>query len=195
MLDYDAHGRASTASTVPGTGNTGHHEKTTYDQYGRTFQVFDASRTSADFTHSGVRHVYNARGYPETLQDAVGTEDAQGRFTPSKVYRTVTTMDARGNVVRERLGNGIARRHRFDGETGRILAIRSGLLVADRPVGRPCVAPSPGACASPRRSSPRRSSAPMAGPCMCARQHGRSRGSGRSSMHSASNPQPTACSR
>ena len=130
MLDYDALGRASTASTVPGTGNTEHHEKTTYDQYGRTFQVFDASRTSADFTHSGVRHVYNARGYPETLQDAVGTEDAQGRFTPSKVYRTVTTMDARGNVVRERLGNGVARSHRFDGETGRVLAIRSGLLTA-----------------------------------------------------------------
>ena len=39
-------------------------------------------------------------------------------------------MDARGNVVRERLGNGVARSHRFDGETGRILAIRSGLLTA-----------------------------------------------------------------
>ena len=61
-LAYDALGRASTASTEPGTGNDEHHEKTTYDQYGRTFQVFDASRTSADFTHSGVRHVYNARG-------------------------------------------------------------------------------------------------------------------------------------
>ena len=107
-----------------------HHEKTTYDQYGRTFQVFDASRTSADFTHSGVRHVYNARGYSETLQDAAGTEDAQGNFTPGKVYRTVTAMDARGNVVRERLGNGVARSHRFDGETGRVLAIRSGLLTA-----------------------------------------------------------------
>ena len=129
-LAYDALGRASTASTVPGTGNTGHHEKTTYDQYGRTFQVFDASRTSADFTHSGVRHVYNARGYAETLQDAAGTEDAQGNFTPGKVYRTVTAMDARGNVVRERLGNGVARRHRFDGETGRVLTIRSGLLTA-----------------------------------------------------------------
>ena len=53
--------------------------------------------------------------------------------------------------------------------------------------GSRCVVRSPGASASPRRSS-----APMAGPCMCARRRTRSRGSGRSSMRSASNRRPVA---
>ena len=47
---------------MPGTGAKEHYEKTTYNQYGRVFQVFDASRTEARFTDNGVRHVYNANG-------------------------------------------------------------------------------------------------------------------------------------
>ena len=124
-LAYDAYGRPSTAQTVPGAGNGTHHEKTTYDQYGRIFQVFDASRTTAEFTHSGVRHVYNANGYLARLQDAVGTEDDPGTFTSRKIYRTVTAMDARGNVTTDRLGNGVTRSHTFDTRTGRVRTIGS----------------------------------------------------------------------
>ena len=110
---------------MPGTGAVKHYEKTTYDQYGRVFQVFDASRTEARFTDNGVRHVYNANGYPEKLQDAAGTVDGQGTFTPQVVYRTVTATDARGNVTAETLGNGVKRAHRHDGKTGRVLGILS----------------------------------------------------------------------
>ena len=124
--DHDALGRPSTATTVPGTGADPHHEKATYDRFGRPFQFFDASRTQARFDFNGVRHAYNSNGYLERLQDAEGTFDGQGTFTPATVYRTVTAMDARGNVTAETLGNGATRTHAFDGKTGRVRGIQSG---------------------------------------------------------------------
>ncbi|MYH14261.1 MAG: DUF4157 domain-containing protein, partial [Gammaproteobacteria bacterium] len=123
--DHDALGRPSTATTVPGTGADPHHEKATYDRFGRPFQFFDASRTEARFDFNGVRHAYNANGYLERLQDAEGTFDGQGTFTPNAVYRTVTAMDARGNVTAETLGNGVKRTHAFDGRNGRMRGIES----------------------------------------------------------------------
>ena len=123
---YDALGRPSTAKTVPGTGAKEHHEKATHDQFGRPFQFFDASRTEARFDFNGVRHAHNAHGHLERLQDAVGTWDGGGTFTPSAVYRTVTAMDARGNVTAETLGNGVKRTRAFDGRTGRLLGIEAG---------------------------------------------------------------------
>ena len=125
-LDHDALGRPSTAATVPGKGAGTHHEKATYDQFGRPFQSFDASRTEARFDFNGTRHAYNAHGFPERLQDAEGTFDAQGAFTPKTAYRTVTAMDARGNVTAETLGNGVRRTRAFDGRTGRPLGIEAG---------------------------------------------------------------------
>ena len=125
-LDHDALGRPSTAATVPGKGAGTHHEKVTYDEFGRPFQSFDASRTEARFDFNGTRHAYNARGFLERLQDAEGTFDAQGAFTPKTAYRTVTAMDARGNVTAETLGNGVRRTRAFDGRTGRPLGIKAG---------------------------------------------------------------------
>ena len=125
-LTHDALGRPSTAATVPGKGAGTHHEKATYDQFGRPFQSFDASRTEARFDFNGTRHAYNARGFLERLQDAEGTFDAQGAFTPKTAYRTVTAMDARGNVTAETLGNGVRRTRAFDGRTGRPLGIKAG---------------------------------------------------------------------
>ena len=107
-------------------GAVEHYEKTTYDQYERVFQVFDASRTEARFTDNGVRHVYNANGYPEKLPGRRRQPStARGRSKPQVVYRTVTATDARGNVTAETLGNGVKRAHRHDGKTGRVLGILS----------------------------------------------------------------------
>ena len=78
-----------------------------------------------------MRYFHKARGHLEKLQDAVSVADAGGTFTPQAVYRKVTAMDTRGNVTGETLGNGVARRHGFDGRTGRLLSIRSGRLSAD----------------------------------------------------------------
>ena len=122
---YDALGRPSAAATVPGTGAGAHHEKATYDRFGRPFQFFDASRAEARFDFNGVRHAHNAHGHFERLQDAEGAFDGQGAFVPNVAYRTVTAMDARGNVTAETLGNGVKRTHAFDGRTGRPLGIES----------------------------------------------------------------------
>ncbi len=123
---HEALGYPSTAETVPGTGTDTHHEKATYDQFDRPFQFFDASRTEARFDFNGVRYAYNAHGHMERLQDAAGTWDGQGKFTPNATYRTVTAMDARGNVTAETLGNGVKRTRAFDGRTGRLLGIEAG---------------------------------------------------------------------
>ena len=131
-LTYDRHGQPDITETRPGAGNGRHYEKTTYDQYGRVFQIFDATRTRRDFSDHGVRHVYNANGYLNKLQDAVGFRNAAGTVAPRRTYRTVTAMDARGNVTGERLGNGIDRVRAFDGQTGRVRTIRSRYLVAGK---------------------------------------------------------------
>ena len=54
-------------------------------------------------------------------------EDAQGNFTPPTVYRTVTAMDARGNVNDDTLDNGIDCSHSCDGKTVRVQPIQSRL--------------------------------------------------------------------
>lgn len=140
-LTHDRLGHPSETATRPGTGNGCHYQKTTYDAYGRVFQAFDASRETADYSDHGVRYVYNARGHLEQLQDAVGTVDAGGTFTPSTVYRTVSAVDARGNVTGETLGNRVGRRHGYDGRTGRRTgSVRQGTRVTGRgrrKTGRP----------------------------------------------------------
>jgi len=70
-------------------------EETTYDQYGRVFQQFDASGDD-----HGIRYHYNDRGYMEKLQEA-----REG--TNGTLYQHIQGMDARGNVTSMVLGNGV----------------------------------------------------------------------------------------
>jgi YD repeat-containing protein len=59
---FDSFGRPVLSETMlPDAGS--HVQKTTYDQYSRVFQSFDAGRVGEDFSHNGVRHGYNATGY------------------------------------------------------------------------------------------------------------------------------------
>ena len=118
---YDALGRPKDMATA--YGGATHRERTTYDEHGRTFQMFDASRESASYADGGVRHVYNAHGHLAKLQDAVMTGGA-----PRTVYWEALEADASGRVVKERFGNGAERIRRHDGETGRLEA-----LTATRP--------------------------------------------------------------
>jgi YD repeat-containing protein len=91
--DYDGFGRVISASTsMDGLLLT---EETTYDQFGRVFQQFDASGDN-----HGLRYVYNDQCYLAILKEA--REGAGG-----KEYQTVLSMDARGNVTQMALGSGV----------------------------------------------------------------------------------------
>ena len=118
---YDALGRPRDASTA--YGGATHYERTTYDQHGRVFQSFDASRESASYADGGVRHVYNSRGHLWKVQDAVLSGS-----TPRTVYWEAKEADALGRVVKEAFGNGAVRTLGHDGKTGRLRA-----LTATRP--------------------------------------------------------------
>src|SRR5690606_25261277 len=111
LVEYDQFGRPGEAVTSLGIGGSDgdHYEKVTYDQFGRTFQRFDAARDSASYTDNGVEHRYNAYGHLEQLVDAVYTSGQ-----PRATYRTITSMDARGNVTGETLGNNVATSRTFD---------------------------------------------------------------------------------
>ena len=122
-LRYDRFGRPSGATTTPGAGAGEFHEKTTYDQYGRPFQSFDAALTSESQTDYGVRYAYDGHGHLLEVRDAAGTRGDDGVFRPRAVHREVVRADARGGVLEERLGGRLVRTRRFDGETGRLAAL------------------------------------------------------------------------
>ena len=116
-VGYDTLGRASVTSTDPGTDedNT-YYDKQTYDGYGRVYQVFDATRTSASWTDNVVAVQYNAWGHAYKWVDGVRINGATRR-----TYREITAQDARGQVTGETLGGGAVRTRRtFDASTGRI---------------------------------------------------------------------------
>ena len=114
-VSYDTLGRVSVASTDPGTDDT-YYDKQTYDGYGRVYQVFDATRTSASWTDNVVAVQYNAWGHAYKWVDGVRINGA-----PRRTYREITAQDARGQVTGETLGGGAVRTRRtFDASTGRI---------------------------------------------------------------------------
>ena len=122
IAEYDSLGRLSeTVTSLGADGALGdHYEKITYDEFGRTFQLFDASRVTADYADGGVRYVYNERGYLHKVRDAVRGSDG----APRREYRRILSTDARGGITEERLGNGVARKRQRDGRTGRLLGLR-----------------------------------------------------------------------
>ena len=93
---YDSLGRADEIITNFDGGI--YYEKTTFDQLGRIFQVFDAAGDGS-YTDQGVVNTYNAYGYLESVGDAV-----QVNGVPRTVYRKVTAMNARGQVTTEERG-------------------------------------------------------------------------------------------
>lgn len=111
VTTFDALGRASTVETQFAGANgamESHYQKTTYDQFGRVFQVFDAARTGADFTRNAIENVYNERGYLTNVKDASSGES---------LYQVAST-DARGNARIIFYGNGETNIHIYDPRTG-----------------------------------------------------------------------------
>ena len=109
---YDAFGRVDVVSTtIDGTDQFA--EQTTYDQFGRVFQQFDASGGSR-----GVRYHYDNSGYLLSLQEArEGTSGVD--------YQMVGAMDARGNVTELTLGNNVKVSASYDAGSGRLSQIQA----------------------------------------------------------------------
>ncbi len=93
---YDSLGRLE--STATSIGSDTYHELTTYDQYGRVFQYFDAAGDGV-FDDFGTVTKYNAYGYVETIGDALGYSGAS-----RTIYQRVDLMNARGKVTKETRG-------------------------------------------------------------------------------------------
>ena len=93
---YDSLGRVDEMVTNFDAG--AYFEKTTYDQYGRVYQVFDAAGDGT-FADHGTQNIYGYYGHLQSVADAVEVGGA-----PRVTYREVTSMNARGQVTGERLG-------------------------------------------------------------------------------------------
>ncbi|MDT8450073.1 MAG: RHS repeat-associated core domain-containing protein [Wenzhouxiangellaceae bacterium] len=108
---YDGLGRLKQVDTTiaeAGGFNRNYTERTTYDQFGRVFQSFDAAGGDR-----GTRFVYNPHGYLRQLKEA-----RQGRN--GQVYWEVLDQDPRGQVTRAVIGNGMEVDAHYDPATGRL---------------------------------------------------------------------------
>lgn len=121
---FDSFGRVNTSETEFAGANGAveiHHQKLTYDQFGRVFQAFDAARTGADFTRNAIENVYNERGYLTNVKDASSGDS----------FYQITSTDVRGNANVILYGSGEATVHVYHPRTGFLTKIyRSGVLGA-----------------------------------------------------------------
>jgi len=98
----------------PGSGGLqAYVESTTYDDRGRVFQKFDASGGNR-----GTRMVYNEYGYLEEIREARDGAPSPGGSVHT--YWTVYAMDARGNVIKGEMGNGMQVSATHDPVTGEL---------------------------------------------------------------------------
>lgn len=109
---YDSFGRTDSSLTSFVEGDD-HWAKTTYDQYGRVFQQFDAAGDG--LTNSATENHYNPYGYLEAVADGEHVNQAS-----LENYYTVLAMDERGNVTESRQGNGVVTTSYFNPANGRL---------------------------------------------------------------------------
>ncbi|MDM3872664.1 SpvB/TcaC N-terminal domain-containing protein, partial [Porticoccus sp. W117] len=118
-VTYDSFGRVTHTATALGAGGSdgSYIEQVTYDQFGRTFQTFDAATNPTGATgYQGTQSHYNPYGYMDWVGDAINDSSGQ----PLTTYRTITAMDARGNVTHETRGDNVNITRVYDPQTGRI---------------------------------------------------------------------------
>ena len=99
-----------------------HWTRTSYDEYGRVLQQFDASG-DGNWNGSVTENRYNQYGYLERVVDG---EDIN--LASAATYYTVLAMDERGNVTESRQGNGVVTTRQYDPATGRLEYQSASLL-------------------------------------------------------------------
>ena len=127
---YDRFGRRiKTTATIGDNGNLGtYHQKATFDQYGRPFQVLDiasGSHRTGSNSH-GVQYSYNDYGYQTETTDVNLTNGVR------ESYHQVQAMNERGQVTKERRGSTVTH-YRYDAATGRLCHKHTGTLLASVP--------------------------------------------------------------
>ena len=104
-IGFDSLGRVNLVSSTIGSKQFA--ERTTYDEFGRIFQHFDASGDDR-----GLRYIYQ-NGRLRLLKEA--REGVNGT-----VYQEILVTDARGNVTMAELGNGVIAVAEHDAPSGRL---------------------------------------------------------------------------
>ncbi len=107
---YDSFGRSSGRTTTinePGQAAVVYAESTTYDEYGRVFQQFDASGANR-----GLRYVYASEGQLQRMREAAPAG-------AGLVYWDLLATDSRGQPTHAKLGNGIDVLATYEASTGR----------------------------------------------------------------------------
>jgi RHS repeat-associated protein len=95
---YDPLGRLTLVRNT--FDQTTYSQQTTYDEYGRVFQQFDASNTSCIVGNTiegscwGIQNQYNTYGYLYLQKEA-----RNGADSDAKIYYKVKAMDALGNIT------------------------------------------------------------------------------------------------
>lgn len=114
---YDDLGRIDTViHNLMSVGGGFYAEQTTYDQYGRVFQEFDAAGYG-----NGTENYYTSYGYLKRIRDARVINGEQ------KELYVAQSIDAWGNVTQGRLANGYTSSYNYDQLNGRLLRMTSTL--------------------------------------------------------------------
>ncbi|MDT8321647.1 MAG: RHS repeat-associated core domain-containing protein, partial [Xanthomonadales bacterium] len=101
---YDDFGRRT--SSTDSRGALQFSEAASFDEYGRNFQIFDASGD-----YRGIQYTYNSYGYVYKLSESRD-------HVAGPVFQRVRAMDARGNATFVELGNGVELFADYDPATG-----------------------------------------------------------------------------
>jgi len=117
-FSYDRFGRSIAIATI--LEATTYYQRTSYDQYGRVFQSFDAS-TNAN-SPAGQLQIYSADGFP------IGVREAANGLVGT-IYSQVLSLSPRGQVRKERYheSNNLVSDRIFEENTGRLARISTGL--------------------------------------------------------------------
>lgn len=115
FFEYDSLGRRNSVETI--IDGSSYLTSTTYDEFGRVFQMFDAA--SHLQPNSGIQNEYNGNGYLASVHRTEGAPSVSNRL------RLIQAMDPRGNVTQETLGNGVMTTRAYDAASGRLNSIVS----------------------------------------------------------------------
>jgi RHS repeat-associated protein len=112
---YDSAGRQS--ATTISVGGITYTYNTTYDTTGQVSQIQYPTSTAA--TRFAVQYTYQ-RGQLQQVQEKTGG-------TSGPIFWQATTQNARGQITKDQLGNGIIRTKAFDAVTGWQANIQAGV--------------------------------------------------------------------